>query len=234
MCLLTFSQSRSMDFHFPYKKGTGIASQLKRSSQLCVDLIARLCAYDPEERLSAKDALRHPYFKDLRYFSAPPPCCMLLKHCPPPSPPPPFRDSERRAKLASRTPSITAEVSTTKLFPNIRPHPVRQVRLIDFVKITNSNKQQQFHILIAGALRINWRTRKGVSPHAPPPEGPSSVPLFADGGCSTGLPGWDGDALCPHFATNCTCHGLFWCCWSLCEDTWDNTTSGCDRGSCES
>ncbi|KAL5463251.1 hypothetical protein EMCRGX_G032131 [Ephydatia muelleri] len=95
-------QSRSMDFHFPYKKGTGIASQLKRSSQLCVDLIARLCAYDPEERLSAKDALRHPYFKDLR-------------------------DSERRAKLASRTPSITAEVSTTKLFPNIRPHPVRQL-----------------------------------------------------------------------------------------------------------
>ena len=67
MCCL-HSQSKSMDFHFPYKKGTGIANQLKRSSQLCVDLIVRLCAYDPEERLSAKDALRHPYFKDLRYF----------------------------------------------------------------------------------------------------------------------------------------------------------------------
>lgn len=118
-----------MDFHFPYKKGTGIASQLKRSSQLCVDLIARLCAYDPEERLSAKDALRHPYFKDLRYLF---PCCMLnLQHVPPLSPSP-FRDSERRAKLASRTPSITAEMSTTKLFPNIRPHPVRQVGLINF------------------------------------------------------------------------------------------------------
>ena len=30
------------------------------------DLIAKLLAYNPDERLSARQALRHPYFKDLR------------------------------------------------------------------------------------------------------------------------------------------------------------------------
>lgn len=34
---------------------------------VCVaDLIAKLLAYNPDERLSARQALRHPYFRDLR------------------------------------------------------------------------------------------------------------------------------------------------------------------------
>ena len=61
------SQSRHMDFNFPYKYGLGISSMMKHASKGCADLVMQLCAYDPDERLSAKHALRHPYFKDIRW-----------------------------------------------------------------------------------------------------------------------------------------------------------------------
>merc|ERR1719217_1221873 len=32
----------------------------------CVDLIVKLLAYNPEDRLSARQGLRHPWFRDLR------------------------------------------------------------------------------------------------------------------------------------------------------------------------
>lgn len=32
----------------------------------CVELITKLLAYNPDDRLSARQALRHPYFKDIR------------------------------------------------------------------------------------------------------------------------------------------------------------------------
>ena len=32
-----------------------------------MDLISQLCTYDPDVRLTAKQALRHPYFRDLRF-----------------------------------------------------------------------------------------------------------------------------------------------------------------------
>ncbi|XP_011405604.1 PREDICTED: MAPK/MAK/MRK overlapping kinase-like isoform X2 [Amphimedon queenslandica] len=59
-------QSKSMDFNFPYKHPTGISILLKHASKQCIDLITKLCTYDPEERPSAKETLRHPYFKELR------------------------------------------------------------------------------------------------------------------------------------------------------------------------
>jgi serine/threonine protein kinase len=43
----------------------GIQRFLTHVSYECVDLITKLLAYNPDERLSAKQALSHPYFKDL-------------------------------------------------------------------------------------------------------------------------------------------------------------------------
>lgn len=54
-----------MDFNFPHKEGTGIAKLTQHISPECIDLIERLLAYNPDDRLSAKQALRHPYFQDL-------------------------------------------------------------------------------------------------------------------------------------------------------------------------
>jgi serine/threonine protein kinase len=48
------------------RTGTGIATLIPHCSPACIDLIEKLLHYDPEERLSARQALKHPYFKDLR------------------------------------------------------------------------------------------------------------------------------------------------------------------------
>lgn len=62
------NKSRSMNFNFPPKKGSGISTLLPHDhvSQDCIELIELMCAYDPDDRISAKQALRHPYFKQLR------------------------------------------------------------------------------------------------------------------------------------------------------------------------
>ncbi|XP_073248059.1 MAPK/MAK/MRK overlapping kinase-like [Porites lutea] len=60
------NKSRSMNFNFPQKSGTGVRVLLPHVTSECVDLIEQMCAYDPDERISAKQALRHPYFKQLR------------------------------------------------------------------------------------------------------------------------------------------------------------------------
>jgi renal tumor antigen len=55
-----------MEFNFPYKQPTGVAQMLRHATKQCIDLINKLCIYDPDQRITAKDALRHPFFKDLR------------------------------------------------------------------------------------------------------------------------------------------------------------------------
>ncbi|XP_006824841.1 MAPK/MAK/MRK overlapping kinase-like [Saccoglossus kowalevskii] len=60
------NKNRGMNFNFPQKSGSGIERLLPHASKECMDLIYQLCTYDPDERISAKQAIRHPYFKDLR------------------------------------------------------------------------------------------------------------------------------------------------------------------------
>ncbi|XP_060070909.1 MAPK/MAK/MRK overlapping kinase-like [Ylistrum balloti] len=59
-------KSRGMNFNFPHKKGTGVERLLPHVSSEAVDLIYQMCTYDPDERMSAKQAIRHSYFRDLR------------------------------------------------------------------------------------------------------------------------------------------------------------------------
>eukprot|EP00198_Chlamydomonas_reinhardtii_P004251 XP_001693587.1 mitogen-activated protein kinase, long flagella protein 4 [Chlamydomonas reinhardtii] len=59
-------RSAHMDFNFPPKEGSGVAKLIPHVNPECVDLIVKLLMYNPDERLSARQALRHPYFRDLR------------------------------------------------------------------------------------------------------------------------------------------------------------------------
>lgn len=51
-------------FQFTPKPGIGLASLLINVSQDCLNLCSALLTYSPDERISAADALKNPFFKD--------------------------------------------------------------------------------------------------------------------------------------------------------------------------
>lgn len=55
-----------MDFDFPVRQGTGLAKLCPNITPDALDLMARMLSYDEETRCTAKEALRHPYFKRMR------------------------------------------------------------------------------------------------------------------------------------------------------------------------
>jgi len=59
-------RNRGINFDFPPKKGSGIEKLIPHASTSCIELIYKMCTYDPDERITAKQALRHSYFRDLR------------------------------------------------------------------------------------------------------------------------------------------------------------------------
>eukprot|EP00696_Hemimastix_kukwesjijk_P015267 gnl/Hemi2/3450_TR1198_c0_g1_i1.p2 gnl/Hemi2/3450_TR1198_c0_g1~~gnl/Hemi2/3450_TR1198_c0_g1_i1.p2 ORF type:complete len:425 (-),score=150.81 gnl/Hemi2/3450_TR1198_c0_g1_i1:164-1438(-) len=56
----------AMRIRFPHREGTGISRLIPHASAECKELIKKLLVYNPEERLSAGQALRHAYFNDVR------------------------------------------------------------------------------------------------------------------------------------------------------------------------
>lgn len=62
--------SMHMKFSFPITAGVGLESRLSadcRHDVQCLDLMRALLEYDPETRLTTRQALRHPYFAENRY-----------------------------------------------------------------------------------------------------------------------------------------------------------------------
>lgn len=55
-----------MDFNFPEKKGTGIERLVPHADPDVIELMKKLIRYDPDERVLARQALKDPYFRDLR------------------------------------------------------------------------------------------------------------------------------------------------------------------------
>jgi len=55
-----------MTFDFPPQKGSGLENQLLgfNLTKECMDLMKSLLTYDPKDRISSDEALKHPFFKD--------------------------------------------------------------------------------------------------------------------------------------------------------------------------
>jgi len=64
--LKNFKKSSHMDFNFEPQKGEGIDKNLAHVSQECRSLIKLLLEYNPEARISARQALQHAWFHDIR------------------------------------------------------------------------------------------------------------------------------------------------------------------------
>uniref|UniRef100_A0A9L0SND0 MOK protein kinase n=1 Tax=Equus caballus TaxID=9796 RepID=A0A9L0SND0_HORSE len=60
------SNSKAMSFDFPFKKGSGIPLLTATVSPQCLSLLHAMVAYDPDERITAHQALQHPYFHEQR------------------------------------------------------------------------------------------------------------------------------------------------------------------------
>ena len=54
-----------MEFDFPQRKGSGILPMIPQYTDAC-DVITKLLIYNHNHRMSAAQALKHPYFKELR------------------------------------------------------------------------------------------------------------------------------------------------------------------------
>lgn len=59
-----------INFDFPPQKAVGFPQLLPNVASDCVDLITKLLKYDASERITAREAMRHPYFKDIRESEA--------------------------------------------------------------------------------------------------------------------------------------------------------------------
>lgn len=55
-----------ISFDFPESKGVGIGQLIPHASADLTDLIIKLLKYDASERITSREAMRHPYFKETR------------------------------------------------------------------------------------------------------------------------------------------------------------------------
>lgn len=53
--------SRPIRFYFRFRNGTGFKRLMTNCNPDAIDLVMNLCRYDPEKRISAHKALKHPY-----------------------------------------------------------------------------------------------------------------------------------------------------------------------------
>lgn len=55
-----------MDFNFPKQEGSGFTQLIPHVSAEAKDLISKMLTYIEEDRITARQALQHPYFRDIR------------------------------------------------------------------------------------------------------------------------------------------------------------------------
>ena len=55
-----------MEFDFQPTEGTGIVKLLPNASDEVKDLILKLLVYNPNNRITASSALKHPWFREIK------------------------------------------------------------------------------------------------------------------------------------------------------------------------
>ena len=55
-----------MEFNFPTVEGSGIAKLIPHATPEVQDLIVKLLVYNPDKRITASQALKHPWFREIK------------------------------------------------------------------------------------------------------------------------------------------------------------------------
>jgi serine/threonine protein kinase len=114
-----------MSFKFRDTPGCGLAKCLPQASAHFLDVLAGLLEYDPDERMSARQAIRHPYFADQRQLDS------TRRAQPPPGvvePPPEAKKKTASLKRVDPSPLPAREQRKNgKVLPAVssKPQPVR-------------------------------------------------------------------------------------------------------------
>ncbi|KAH0794921.1 CMGC family protein kinase [Histomonas meleagridis] len=53
---------RTYNVELPHYEGSNLAAMMSGADPLLIDLVLRMLRFDPMKRISAKEALNHPYF----------------------------------------------------------------------------------------------------------------------------------------------------------------------------
>jgi renal tumor antigen len=59
-----------VNFDFPPQTGIGIAQLIPHAGSESTDLLTKTLRYDYNERITSREAMRHPYFRDMRETEA--------------------------------------------------------------------------------------------------------------------------------------------------------------------
>jgi len=55
-----------MEFNFPDVQGTGLSKLIPHASAEVLDLITKMLIYNPDNRITASQAVKHPWFAEIR------------------------------------------------------------------------------------------------------------------------------------------------------------------------
>ena len=66
MKLQKVNDPKQLRYTFPEQKGTGLRHHLPHATDSCIDLMMWLLMYDPDQRITARQAVKHPYFRSIR------------------------------------------------------------------------------------------------------------------------------------------------------------------------
>jgi renal tumor antigen len=125
-----------ISFDFPAQKGIGIPSLIPHAAPEAVDLIVKLLKYDAAERITAREAMRHPYFKDIREAEAKQQAEASARQAAAPP---------AAAAVAAPAASVAAQPSSnTKPLPQLVPSDQSTVRSVaDNSSVGHYQQQQQ-------------------------------------------------------------------------------------------
>ncbi|KAF3447888.1 hypothetical protein FNV43_RR08595 [Rhamnella rubrinervis] len=144
--------ARDINYQFPQSSGVHLSALIQSASDDAISLIASLCAWDPNKRPTAAEALQHPFFQSCFYV---PPSLRSRPAVARTPPPVGTRGSleqqgVRKCSGAISNPKLASNFSTPKLQASVGPGVQRKLDMLNQAakktdkSLKNSAKPQRY------------------------------------------------------------------------------------------
>jgi renal tumor antigen len=157
--------SSHISLEFPEAKGMGIPQLIPHAPADCIDLIVKLLKYDASERISARETMRHPFFKECRETEA-----RLAQSQKASTGAPVLTETSRSAQ--------PVKTGSSKTVPAAATEPVAQGKALPSISGENVNANTNYSKNVsiksgnaAGSQQQGGAVHQGVQPSTLPPIG---------------------------------------------------------------